>query len=171
MKISVQLADILVLSFTFRSSSKDSILSFLQEKWANWFKGLDVNRDVILSKQDAKDFVEVFENYYGNRVEEKSFAEMKEDLRRFREDLIFTKVAHKDTISLEEFLASLTEEFQTDPQGLRAALYRHFVKLLTPIAMAICHVMNLLLSSRPLGLQTKTLHEKPTSITSQATKG
>lgn len=99
-------------------------MSFLQEKWANWFKGLDVNRDVILSKQDAKDFVEVFENYYGNRVEEKSFAEMKEDLRRFWEDIIFTKVAHKDTISLEEFLASLTEEFQTDPQGLRAEFRR-----------------------------------------------
>lgn len=83
-----------------------------------------MNRDGILSKQDARDCMEVFVNYYRNRVDEESLAEMREGLRQFWEELIFRKIAHKDTISRDEFVASLTEEFQTDPQGLRDELSR-----------------------------------------------
>lgn len=79
---------------------------------------MDVNGDGVVSKLDYKNSEQDFENFYKNLADKESIEGMRRGFKLFWEEFIFRRIGHKDYISEEEFVTSLTKEYQTDSDAL-----------------------------------------------------
>ncbi|XP_064611630.1 uncharacterized protein LOC135475629 [Liolophura sinensis] len=74
--------------------------------------------------------MDAYEKYYSKKVDEKTMERIKKGFKVYWEEVILGKFGKKDEVTEDEFVASMTKEYQSNPEGFRQTVRHMFEEII-----------------------------------------